>query len=130
MDRLEAVSKGYNNAPFAGGSRGVVHTPETRAKVSAAVSARFEDPAERERMRAINKARYADPAERARVSAAMKGVNQGEKHGASKVTVADVIEMRRRAGLGETQRKIAESFGVTREAVNRIVLRRNWAHVP
>lgn len=130
MDRLQAVSMGYNNAPFASRTRGVVHTPETRAKVAAALTARYADPAERERMRKINVARLSDPAERRRLSAALKGVNRGEKHGATKLTTAGVIDIRRRSALGETQRAIAALYGISREAVSRIVTRTNWAHVP
>jgi hypothetical protein len=55
---------------------------------------------------------------------------RGEKHYASKITEEVVREIRRRAERGELQRSIADSFGIDRTMVSKIVLRKNWRHIP
>lgn len=54
---------------------------------------------------------------------------RGEASGLSKLTAADVKEIRRLAGLGFTQRAIAKQFGVTHPNVGSILRRETWAHV-
>lgn len=56
-------------------------------------------------------------------------VLRGERVGGSKLDETKVIEIRNRFASGESQREIAETFGVTREAVGRITQGRNWKHV-
>ena len=112
MDRLRAERELFNLAPLAGTSTGVVLSDETRAKMSRTWKARCSDPDVRERM-----------------SLAQKGVQAGEKHPNAKLTEAKVIEIRRLSADGVTQREIAARFGVTREAVSRVVRRENWPHV-
>lgn len=55
---------------------------------------------------------------------------KGENHGMSKLTVGDVIEIRSRCARGEIQRIVALSFGITKDNVSKVVLRKSWAHVP
>jgi hypothetical protein len=53
--------------------------------------------------------------------------NRGERHGMSKVTRAQVAEIRTRAAAGESQASLAREFGLA--SVSDIVIRRTWAHV-
>ncbi len=55
---------------------------------------------------------------------------QGERHHNSVTTEADVIEIRRRAGLGESTRRIARDFPyMTESNVQYIVERKTWSWV-
>jgi hypothetical protein len=53
---------------------------------------------------------------------------KGENNGFSKLTEADVTEIRRRLANSEVQRKIAKDFGITPTAVGYIKNGRNWKH--
>ena len=55
--------------------------------------------------------------------------NFGSRHYAAKLTAEDVIEIRTRAALGELHREIAESFGVGRRAIDKIVRGEAWRRV-
>lgn len=54
----------------------------------------------------------------------------GERHGCSKLTEQDVIDIRARVRAGEMQSTLAAEFGVSRAAVCLLVSGKNWAHVP
>jgi hypothetical protein len=54
---------------------------------------------------------------------------RGEDSGTSKLSEADVHDIRRRAAAGEMHREIAADFPVGRKAVTKIVNRQRWAHV-
>jgi hypothetical protein len=54
---------------------------------------------------------------------------KGEVHGRAKLTEADVVEIRRRLAAGESQRKIAASFGITQGPVCCIKTGRTWKHL-
>lgn len=51
----------------------------------------------------------------------------GARHGSSKVSLADVIEIKRRLSLGETHRSIAKDFPISRRAVSLIAAGKRWA---
>lgn len=53
----------------------------------------------------------------------------GEQHHSARLTIADVIEIRRRAKT-EVQRHLAREFGVSAMTINAIVKRRIWRHIP
>lgn len=53
----------------------------------------------------------------------------GEANQRSKVSDADVVEMRHRASQGETYRALADHYGLVVTTVARIVSGRGWAHV-
>lgn len=53
----------------------------------------------------------------------------GERQHLAKLTADNVREIRRRLRSGERQKDIAAAFGVTREAITRINIMRNWKHV-
>lgn len=53
----------------------------------------------------------------------------GVENGQSKLTPEKVREIRRRYDQGATQPQLAESFGLHRETVGKIVRRERWAHV-
>lgn len=53
--------------------------------------------------------------------------NRGERHNMVKLTEAEVIEIRWRAGAGESQRALARAYGVGPRTVRDIVHRKKWA---
>lgn len=53
----------------------------------------------------------------------------GEKHGSSKLTEKDVLEIRRLRKEGMTRKKISEKFLISRGYVYEIVVRRSWNHI-
>ena len=65
-----------------------------------------------------------------RACAVTTGCKSGIKHHNAKLTDALVLEIRQRAADGETHQAIADSMGIKREAVSKIVRRERWAHVP
>ena len=55
---------------------------------------------------------------------------RGERQGGHVLTEEEVLRILvRYRGGGVTQRALAAEYGVTQAAVNKIVLRRNWAHI-
>ena len=59
--------------------------------------------------------------------AVLKGrLSRGSRHPSSKLSKEDVMEIRCLSDEGVVQREIASIFGVTREAISRIVTRKNW----
>lgn len=55
--------------------------------------------------------------------------HRGERNGGAKLKVAEVVEIIRRAALGEGHGAIAKDFGVRRQAVSLIGAKRRWAHI-
>lgn len=53
----------------------------------------------------------------------------GEQHHMAKLTVADVLEIRRRCKAGEQQKDIAKDYGIIQQAVSNIRWRKCWKHV-
>jgi len=53
----------------------------------------------------------------------------GVDHHAARLTVEQVLSIRRRVAEGEKQTKVADEFGVTPQMVNRIVKRTAWKHI-
>lgn len=53
----------------------------------------------------------------------------GEIDGMSKLKTADVIEIRRRAAAGESQRVLAREFGVKQPTISNIFTRTTWGHL-
>jgi hypothetical protein len=51
------------------------------------------------------------------------------KRWSSKVTVYDVLEIRRRAADGESSLSLSKEFGISQHSVNNIVARRRWKDV-
>ena len=54
----------------------------------------------------------------------------GSDNAAAKLDESTVVEIRKRAASGETQKEIAQSYSVSRSAIGFIVQRITWAHVP
>jgi len=55
---------------------------------------------------------------------------RGSRHGASKLTEADVRAIRQRFfDGGETFRVLADAFGVSPQTISLILHRRTWRHV-
>ena len=54
---------------------------------------------------------------------------KGEDNPAAKLTEEQVVEIRKLAGTGLTQRAIGKRFGVCQYTVRMIVIGRNWKHV-
>jgi hypothetical protein len=55
---------------------------------------------------------------------------RGARHGAARLTEADVVEIRRRHQAGESGRDIAADYGLAVAYVSRIATGRRWASVP
>lgn len=54
---------------------------------------------------------------------------RGEKHGQAKLSIGDVLAIKKLYRLGNLQRDIANSFSVTRECISGIITGRNWKHL-
>jgi hypothetical protein len=54
---------------------------------------------------------------------------RGERHGRSKLSQDQVLEIRSRVASGELQFRVAQNFGVTKQTVCKIVNRQKWQHV-
>ena len=106
IDRLKAVETGFNLAPKAGSSSGVVRSDETRRRISE-----------------WRRAHYADPSSRARESEAQKGRHGRERCSQAKLSTSDVVEIRQLASCGVFQKDIAARFGVARSTVGSVLLR-------
>lgn len=57
-------------------------------------------------------------------------VRRGQLNGNSKITAADVIEIRSRKLSGETLKSLGKSFGVHLSTISLICNRKNWRHIP
>jgi len=56
-------------------------------------------------------------------------VQFGEDNGASKLTEQDVIEIRKRAGGGESRRGISKDYPVSNAAIHKVIAGDTWPHV-
>lgn len=108
MDLLRAATEGFNLSPTAGRCNGVVHSPETRARVSAALCGGVQSPESNAKRRASL---------------------SGENGPNAKVREEDVREIRRRAETGETFSAIAAEYALQRQTVSMMVRRMTWACV-
>lgn len=54
---------------------------------------------------------------------------KGERHPLAKLTEADVLAIRQARVCGQTEKSLAERFGVARGQIHKIVNRINWKHV-
>jgi hypothetical protein len=54
----------------------------------------------------------------------------GEGHPSNRFTVEDVYDIRRRGAAGENQRQMAREYAVTPSAINAIIKRKTWTHLP
>lgn len=63
-----------------------------------------------------------------------RGLRNGALRGVAshraRLTEADVLEIRRRAGAGESQRSLAQEFEVVPTNISEIVRRKSWRHLP
>jgi len=57
------------------------------------------------------------------------GKQDGSNNNAAKLTEAKVVEIRRRAALGESQASIASSYSVSTSSIGLVVNRVTWTHV-
>lgn len=51
---------------------------------------------------------------------------RGERQGGAKLTEAQVHEIRRRRGEGESRKSLEQAFGVAGATISNIVSRKNW----
>ena len=108
MNVLQARGGLFNISPTAGSPLGMVHTAETRAKMS-----------ERRRGRAIS-----DDQKRQ-----LSALNLGEKNPSTRLCAKDIIAIRAMLAAGEEQRAVAKKYGVTQSAISHIHRRETWGHV-
>lgn len=71
----------------------------------------------------------AHPAKRADVRLAHKLRQQGEKSHRAKLTEAEAIFAHQMRADGMTHQKIADHFGITREAISCLLRGENWSHI-
>lgn len=55
--------------------------------------------------------------------------NKGEKHGASKLTDAEVLKIRQLCITGISQQKIASMYNVSQSLITNIKLNKTWKHL-
>jgi hypothetical protein len=55
---------------------------------------------------------------------------RGEKHHLAKLSEADVMEIRRRASLGETGTALGKEFGIGQQQASRLIKGKSWEHLP
>lgn len=55
---------------------------------------------------------------------------RGERHGMTRLSEADVLELRRRYAAGESARELARAFGLNSTGVAKIISGATWGHVP
>lgn len=108
MDTLQSRGGLFNISPTAGSPLGVVHTAETRAKMS-----------ERRRGRAISEEQKRQLSVR----------NLGEKNPNTRLCAKDIIAIRAMLAAGEEQQVVAKKYGVTQSAISHIHRRETWGHV-
>lgn len=60
----------------------------------------------------------------------MRDCSARERHGAMKLTTAQVLEVRRRRAAGELLVPLAREYGVTKESISQITRRITWKHLP
>jgi group I intron endonuclease len=112
MDALASASKGFNCAPNAGTNAGTERPAELRERLSMALTAYWENPAERERQ-----------------SRVLQGVSAGVRNASARLSEADVLEIRRLKAGGSTLSELSAMYGVGKSNVSHIVTRRNWRHI-
>lgn len=56
-------------------------------------------------------------------------VGRGEQHQQARLTVGDVLVIRRLAAEGFSQRDIARQYGVHQSAISRVISGKRWGHV-
>ncbi|HEY2595086.1 MAG TPA: hypothetical protein VGK33_14410, partial [Chloroflexota bacterium] len=54
---------------------------------------------------------------------------RGDTHGRAKLTSADISTIRQRAGVGESQKALARSYGVHPETIRHVLTGEGWSHV-
>lgn len=56
--------------------------------------------------------------------------NRGERHGNTKVTASDVLQIRTMRATGISIKALASQFGLSRTGVRHVVSRNTWKHIP
>lgn len=55
--------------------------------------------------------------------------NRGERHGLSKLTTKQVIEIRRKYDKGDSPTSLGREYGITQPAMSRICKHERWSHI-
>lgn len=55
--------------------------------------------------------------------------SRGSRHGLSHLTERDVLDIRQRHADGDTQRALAQRFGIAQGTISMIVNRKTWTHI-
>lgn len=108
----------------AGGDGGAVTDPEARARISAAHRGAKRSAGTRKKMSVVHRERCSDPKERARLKAISNGkppVHHGEKNPRTKLSDAQVRQLRELAAAGEDLRALAAEYGITAASVTQLV---------
>lgn len=108
----------------AGGDGGAITDPEALARISEAHLGVKRSVETRQKMSASAKARCASEKERERLRSISNGkppVHHGEKNSRTKLSDAQVRQIRELASAGEPLRSLAEEFGITPASVTQLV---------
>lgn len=139
------VSVGGLNVTRGGdGSLGHVHSPEIIEKIRLAATGRKRSPESIAKAMAARVGYTPTPETRAKMSAAgrrrvrtpeeaanhLANAARGDSNGMTKLTEGDVVDIKARLLVHESQRAIAARFGVAQTAVSAIARGLAWRHVP
>lgn len=127
--RLRLEGKRLTNASNGGDGGAGPHTPESRAKISAALKGKKKSETHRLRVALANTGRKASPETRALLSAMRRGKcpppSYGSNNPKSKLRREQVQEIINLRGV-ISQRSLAIRFGVSKTAIRYIHIGRNW----
>ena len=129
MDKLEAVSKGFNRAPNAPDNTGIVFPPEVRANMSKAQRGKKLSPAHCAMISARSRLLVHTPEAKRKMSLARKGKFVGEKHPQAKMNDTQAREVIALSEKGLFKREIAALFGVSRSCISHIVNGHTFGHI-
>lgn len=141
----------FNSSMTAGALRGYVHTPETRAKMSAAQMGNPSNTGRRldadwkahiaqgmaasDKKSAGMKGKEHTPATKAKMSADRTGIPKSAQHrariaaGSATLSEQDVREIRRLCAQGAQKKALAEKYGVTPSCISGVARGRTWKHI-
>lgn len=130
--RMSAAQRGRSMPPEVRAKIGAAHRgkkrpPDCGAKISRSKMGHEVRSDVRERLAEAQRGKKHSLETRAKMRASAQ---RGEKSSTAKLTVADVLAIRRAGTTGRQHRDIARDFPVSQVMVSRIIRRAAWAHVP
>lgn len=121
-DWREAISTAQMGNTYGRGHAGRTVSPEWRAKIAATLTGHSPSAETRAKLSAIRKGKP-NP------HSIGNAHNRGSGNGMSKLTEADVLEIRKLVHVGHTCKEVGEMFGLHAASVAQIVRRDRWRHI-